>query len=102
MEFFKDYWTTKVTSGLLVYKQHAYSSHLCYMSLGVLIIFLLSCFQACGKFESCKNKGLHGHHPRDCLYYLRDFNVAQLQKLLKDNNIEFDIGMYNCMCLPCK
>ena len=49
--------------------------------------------QACGKFEACKDKGLHAHHPRDCLYYLRDFGVKELQKLLTDNQIKFDIGM---------
>ena len=35
-------------------------------------------------------KGLHAHHPRDCLFFLRDESVKDLQKLLKDNNVEFD------------
>ena len=34
--------------------------------------------------------GLHAHHPRDCLFYLRDESVESLQKLLQDNNVKFD------------
>ena len=47
-------------------------------------------FQDWVKYESCRNKGLHAHHPRGCLFYLRDVSVADLQKLLNDNNVEFD------------
>lgn len=35
------------------------------------------------KFKSCRGKGLHCHHPRDCFYYLRDNSVEELQRLLK-------------------
>ncbi|XP_044276884.1 E3 ubiquitin-protein ligase RNF31 isoform X2 [Varanus komodoensis] len=35
-------------------------------------------------------RSLHGHHPRDCLFYLRDWNVPRLQHLLQDNNIVFN------------
>ena len=28
-------------------------------------------------------KSLHGHHPRDCLFYLRDWTALRLQKLLQ-------------------
>lgn len=28
-------------------------------------------------------KSLHGHHPRDCLFYLRDWRALRLQKLLQ-------------------
>ncbi|XP_046385268.1 E3 ubiquitin-protein ligase lubel-like isoform X2 [Ischnura elegans] len=38
----------------------------------------------------CARLGLHAHHPRDCLFYLRDMEPVQLQKLLTDNNIEFN------------
>ncbi|XP_012880866.1 PREDICTED: E3 ubiquitin-protein ligase RNF31 isoform X2 [Dipodomys ordii] len=39
----------------------------------------------------CKvKKSLHGHHPRDCLFYLRDWTAVRLQKLLQDNNIMFN------------
>ena len=44
----------------------------------------------CGRFESCRNKGLHAHHPRDCLYFMRDFSVEDLQGFLRDNNVEFE------------
>jgi len=47
-------------------------------------------FQDCVKYNSCRNKGLHAHHPRDCLFYLRDESVEDLQKLLNNNNVEFD------------
>lgn len=40
-------------------------------------------FQVCMKFKSCRGKGLHCHHPRDCFYYLRDNSVEELQRLLK-------------------
>ncbi|XP_072357468.1 E3 ubiquitin-protein ligase RNF31-like [Scyliorhinus torazame] len=33
---------------------------------------------------------LHAHHPRDCLFYLRDWPVIRLQSLLKNNNVNFD------------
>lgn len=40
---------------------------------------------------NCKvKKSLHGHHPRDCLFYLRDWPAARLQKLLQDNNVMFN------------
>ncbi|XP_004698547.1 E3 ubiquitin-protein ligase RNF31 [Echinops telfairi] len=35
-------------------------------------------------------KSLHGHHPRDCLFYLRDWSALRLQKLLQDNNVMFN------------
>ncbi|XP_042327873.1 E3 ubiquitin-protein ligase RNF31 [Sceloporus undulatus] len=35
-------------------------------------------------------RSLHGHHPRDCLFYLRDWDVPRLQQLLQDNNIVFN------------
>ena len=35
--------------------------------------------------------GLHAHHPRDCLFYLRDFDVKELQDFLRQNNMEFDV-----------
>ncbi|XP_069796829.1 E3 ubiquitin-protein ligase RNF31-like isoform X2 [Narcine bancroftii] len=33
---------------------------------------------------------LHAHHPRDCLSYLRDWEVARLQSLLQNNGVNFD------------
>lgn len=44
----------------------------------------------CGKLPSCANRGLHAHHPRDCLFFLRDAEPTLLLKLLKDNGIQVD------------
>ncbi|XP_020284308.1 uncharacterized protein LOC109854998 isoform X3 [Pseudomyrmex gracilis] len=38
----------------------------------------------------CAKLGLHAHHPRNCLFYLRDKEPAQLQQLLRENGIEYD------------
>lgn len=37
----------------------------------------------CGMSEYCAKLGLHSHHPRNCLFYLRDKEPHELQKLLK-------------------
>ena len=44
-------------------------------------------FQACGKLFGCDEKGLHAHHPRDCLFYLREFDEKELQGFLSTHNI---------------
>jgi hypothetical protein len=44
----------------------------------------------CVKLRSCAKAGLHCHHPRNCLFYLRDHTVQRLQKLLQDNGVAFD------------
>ncbi|KAM9330732.1 E3 ubiquitin-protein ligase RNF31 [Gastrophryne carolinensis] len=33
---------------------------------------------------------LHAHHPRDCLFYLRDWEVPRLQRLLTMYNVQFN------------
>ncbi|XP_017296084.1 E3 ubiquitin-protein ligase RNF31 isoform X2 [Kryptolebias marmoratus] len=38
---------------------------------------------ACSFSAECGTKGLHAHHPRDCLYHLRDWSVTRLQLLLQ-------------------
>ncbi|KAL7037872.1 hypothetical protein ACKWTF_009385 [Chironomus riparius] len=38
----------------------------------------------------CAKLGLHAHHPRNCLFYLRDKEPHELQSLLTINNINFD------------
>ncbi|KAI3374714.1 hypothetical protein L3Q82_021028, partial [Scortum barcoo] len=38
---------------------------------------------ACGFSADCGTKGLHAHHPRDCLYHLRDWSVPRLHLLLQ-------------------
>ncbi len=58
--------------------------------LCVYHVCLLYHYQECGKLESCKKKGLHAHHPRDCLFYMRDFDVAELQSFLTQHKIPFD------------
>ncbi|XP_075733438.1 E3 ubiquitin-protein ligase RNF31 isoform X1 [Rhipicephalus microplus] len=45
--------------------------------------------QACGN-EDCKGRGLHGHHPRNCFYYTRDYPCEDLQKLLEDAGVPVD------------
>ncbi|XP_076246478.1 linear Ubiquitin E3 ligase [Calliopsis andreniformis] len=44
----------------------------------------------CSVSPYCAKLGLHAHHPRNCLFYLRDKEPAQLQQLLRDNGIEYD------------
>uniref|UniRef100_A0A3Q1HHS4 RBR-type E3 ubiquitin transferase n=1 Tax=Anabas testudineus TaxID=64144 RepID=A0A3Q1HHS4_ANATE len=34
--------------------------------------------------DECSVSGLHAHHPRDCLFYLRDWEPSRLQALLQD------------------
>ena len=43
----------------------------------------------CGKEPGCAKLGLHAHHPRNCLFYLRDKEPEDLQKLLKKNKVEY-------------
>ncbi|XP_014868041.1 PREDICTED: E3 ubiquitin-protein ligase RNF31-like isoform X1 [Poecilia mexicana] len=38
---------------------------------------------ACSFSAQCASRGLHAHHPRDCLYHLRDWSVARLHRLLQ-------------------
>ncbi|KFB37641.1 AGAP007788-PA-like protein [Anopheles sinensis] len=45
----------------------------------------------CSVSSYCANQGrLHAHHPRNCLFYLRDKEPEELQQLLRNNNIPFD------------
>lgn len=43
----------------------------------------------CGREPGCAKLGLHAHHPRNCLFYLRDKEPQDLQRLLKKNNVEY-------------
>lgn len=43
----------------------------------------LFCLQTVCKTPQCAFNGLHAHHPRDCLFYLRDWEPPRLQELLK-------------------
>ena len=46
----------------------------------------------CNVFTSCARKGLHAHHPRHCLFYLRDWEPERLQRLLQDNGVDYNAG----------
>ncbi|XP_061569952.1 E3 ubiquitin-protein ligase RNF31-like isoform X2 [Cololabis saira] len=47
------------------------------------------------KAAQCSYPGLHAHHPRDCLFYLRDWEPARLQALLQRNGVEFNTDPSN-------
>ncbi|KAM4552658.1 E3 ubiquitin-protein ligase RNF31 isoform 2-T2 [Odontesthes bonariensis] len=40
--------------------------------------------------DECSVSGLHAHHPRDCLFYLRDWEPSRLQALLQNNGVDFN------------
>uniref|UniRef100_A0AAQ6IUJ8 RBR-type E3 ubiquitin transferase n=1 Tax=Anabas testudineus TaxID=64144 RepID=A0AAQ6IUJ8_ANATE len=40
--------------------------------------------------DECSVSGLHAHHPRDCLFYLRDWEPSRLQALLQNNGVVFN------------
>ncbi|XP_054624953.1 E3 ubiquitin-protein ligase RNF31 isoform X1 [Dunckerocampus dactyliophorus] len=40
--------------------------------------------------DECTVSGLHAHHPRDCLFYLRDWEPSRLQALLENNGVAFN------------
>ncbi|WAR13488.1 RNF31-like protein [Mya arenaria] len=44
----------------------------------------------CKQLRSCGGKGLHCHHPRNCYYYLRDYEPSELQKLLKNHEVVYN------------
>uniref|UniRef100_A0A182MPV0 RING-type domain-containing protein n=1 Tax=Anopheles culicifacies TaxID=139723 RepID=A0A182MPV0_9DIPT len=44
----------------------------------------------CNVSPYCAKLGLHAHHPRNCLFYLRDKEPRDLQNLLLMNNVPFD------------
>ena len=60
---------------------------------------VLTVWQKCDKFKSCAKAGLHCHHPRNCLFYLRDRDVRQLQKLLQASVCVFVILLSACSSL---
>nr|XP_023015110.1 titin isoform X1 [Leptinotarsa decemlineata] len=49
----------------------------------------------CTISQYCAKLGLHAHHPRNCLFYLRDKEPQELQQLLKDHNVTFDTEVAN-------
>ncbi len=50
----------------------------------VLFVYLFAPLVQTGcKTAQCSYTGLHAHHPRDCLFYLRDWEPTRLQALLQ-------------------
>ncbi|XP_047205214.1 E3 ubiquitin-protein ligase RNF31 [Girardinichthys multiradiatus] len=47
------------------------------------------------KVAQCKYAGLHAHHPRDCLFYLRDWDADRLQDLLQRSGVPFNTDPSN-------
>lgn len=45
----------------------------------------------CQVSEYCPKLGLHAHHPRNCLFYLRDKEPQVLEQLLKVSKIGINI-----------
>ena len=45
----------------------------------------------CGKGPACAKMGLHAHHPRHCLFYLRDKEPGDLQRLLKVSSTTYSL-----------
>ncbi|KAI8428065.1 hypothetical protein MSG28_002351 [Choristoneura fumiferana] len=45
----------------------------------------------CGLSDYCARLGLHAHHPRNCLFYLRDKEPHDLQTLLQMNDVPYEI-----------
>ncbi|CAN7991255.1 unnamed protein product, partial [Ixodes hexagonus] len=46
--------------------------------------------EKCGWSPICAKLGLHAHHPRNCLFYLRDKDINELQKLLVEKAVTFN------------
>ena len=51
--------------------------------------------QECGRLTSCARKGFHAHHPRDCLFHLRDFSVRELQEFLERHGVPFEVEEFS-------
>ncbi|XP_054607891.1 E3 ubiquitin-protein ligase RNF31 isoform X2 [Nothobranchius furzeri] len=47
------------------------------------------------KTPRCTYNGLHAHHPRDCLFYLRDWDAPRLQQLLQRSGVDFNTDPSN-------
>ncbi|XP_074991375.1 E3 ubiquitin-protein ligase RNF31 [Calonectris borealis] len=58
--------------------------------------FCSGCYGPFHAKDRCPERGcplrgsLHGHHPRDCLFYLRDWEPPRLQRLLREGGVPFD------------
>lgn len=63
------------------------------MDLSVCFVFVFILQTGC-KTAQCSYTGLHAHHPRDCLFYLRDWEPPRLQALLQVKTL--------FLCLNCQ
>ncbi|XP_028391696.1 LOW QUALITY PROTEIN: uncharacterized protein LOC114516423 [Dendronephthya gigantea] len=45
--------------------------------------------ERCTVIPNCTVKGMHAHHPRSCLFYLRDWEIQTLQELLQENGVDY-------------
>lgn len=45
----------------------------------------------CSISSYCDKMGLHAHHPRNCLFYLRDKEPSVLKQLLDQSNISYNV-----------
>lgn len=54
----------------------------------------------CGLSDYCAKLGLHSHHPRNCLFYLRDKEPKELQTLLKVNNDVWNLQNFSENIIP--
>ncbi|XP_031570397.1 E3 ubiquitin-protein ligase RNF31-like [Actinia tenebrosa] len=58
--------------------------------------FCSGCYQPfrqgnhCPVSNRCAGRGLHAHHPRDCLFFLRDREPEELKKLLDEHNVQYN------------
>lgn len=52
----------------------------------------------CGLSDYCSKLGLHSHHPRNCLFYLRDKEPEELQTLLRVRETSYAYDK-PCVCV---
>ncbi len=50
--------------------------------------------------NQCTVTGLHAHHPRDCLFYLRDWEPARLQALLQVHTHTHTLNLTQAYTFP--
>ena len=60
----------------------------------------VSCLQNCMFSKDCASRGLHAHHPRNCLYHLRDWSPARLQLLLQVRSLPIGFCESHSPCEP--
>lgn len=56
----------------------------------------------CSISSYCDKMGLHAHHPRNCLFYLRDKEPDVLKKLLDESKVDYSIKLNNSLDIKSK